>query len=274
VGANIVFNGTKCGEGEPTIKDRYFAIVYPDGNYYAFSTLADAVAKAEEGETIILTKDATVAAETKIYKNVNIDLNGFTLTAAAIDPIENYGKMILSNGKIVAGNAEETRRCIYNYGDMTINGVEFVQTYDKKGAAINNEGKMVINNAIVNSVFYAVWTSGANAETIINGGTYTTTNNVSLRDTWAYAVIAREGAKLTINGGTFTGNHGAIAVDGGSKATLNAGTFHCTAQYTGNSDWALYTDDNDESSIIYDAANCVVTSANPNGTTYGNVTAK
>jgi hypothetical protein len=133
---------------------------------------------------------------------------------------------------------------------------------------------MVINNAIVNSVFYAVWTSGANAETTINGGTYTTTNNVSLRDTWAYAVIAREGAKLTINGGTFTGNHGAIAVEGGSKATLNAGTFHCTAQYTGNSDWALYTDDNDESSIIYDAANCVVTSANPNGTTYGNVTAK
>lgn len=231
--------------------------------------LVDAIA---EGGDIRLTQDITVDTSVVAQKDVNIDLNGKTMTAAVLDPIKNYGKMTISNGKIVAGNAEATRRCIYNYGEMTINGVEFVQTYDKKGAAINNEGKMTINDAKVDAAFYAVWTSGANVETIINGGTYTTTNNVSIRDTWAYAVAVRNGAKLTVNGGTFVGNHGAIAAEGGAEATLNAGTFHCTAAYTGNSDWTLYTDN--DSSIIYDAAKCVVTSENPNGSTYGKVTTK
>jgi hypothetical protein len=77
---------------------------------------------------------------------------------------------------------------------------------------------------------------------------------------------------LTINGGEFTGNHGAIAAQFSGKAILNAGTFHCTAEYTGNSDWTFYTDDS--SSIEYDAATCVVRTENPSGATYGNVTAK
>ena len=153
-------------------------------------------------------------------------------------------------------------------GEMTINGVEFVQTYDKKGAAINNEGKMIINDATVNAVYYSIWNSGANTELIINGGTYTTTNNVALRDTWAYAVICRAGAKMTINGGSFKGNHGVIAAEGG-EVTLNGGTYHCTATYTGNSDWTLYAEDG--GSIRYNAEACTVTSANPNGAIYGNV---
>lgn len=239
------------------------------------STAAELKEAIAAGQPVALAADITLSSDelnVAAGKEVSLDLNGNTLTVAALDPIKNNGKMTISNGKIVAGNAEETRRCIYNYGEMTINGVEFVQTYDKKGAAINNEGKMTINNAKVDAAFYAVWTSGANVETIINGGTYTTTNNVSIRDTWAYAVAVRNGAKLTVNGGTFVGNHGAIAAEGGAEATLNAGTFHCTAAYTGNSDWTLYADN--DSSISYDAANCVVTSENPNGSTYGKVNAK
>jgi hypothetical protein len=96
-------------------------------------------------------------------------------------------------------------------------------------------------------------------------------NNVNNRDVWAYAVVAYNGAKLTINGGEFTGNHGAVAVELSSNALLNAGTFYCTAEYTGNSDWTLYTDDS--SSIDYDAA-CVVRTENPSGATYGNVSKK
>ena len=163
---------------------------------------------------IRLTEDITLSGDelnVASGNNVNLDLNGKTLTVSALDPIKNNGKMTIANGKVVANYGENTRRCIYNYGEMTINGVEFVQTYDQKGAAINNEGKMIINDATVNAVFYSIWNSGANAELTINGGTYTTTNNVDLRDTWAYAVLCRNGAKMTINGGSFVGNHGAIA---------------------------------------------------------------
>ncbi len=238
-------------------------------------TVADAAsleAAVANGGDIRLTGDITLSGDELNVaegKNVNLDLNGKTLTVNALDPIENKGKMTIANGKVVANYGENTRRCIYNYGEMTINGVEFVQTYDKKGAAINNEGKMVINDATVDAVYYSIWNSGADAELTINGGNYTTTNNVDVRDEWAYAVVCRNGAKMTINGGSFVGNHGVIAAEGG-EVVLNGGTYHCTATYTGNSDWTLYAADG--GSIRYNAAACTVTSANPSGATYGNVT--
>ena len=116
------------------------------------SELATAVAN---GGDIRLTENITLSGDelnVATGKNVNLDLNGKTLTVSALDPIENNGKMTIANGKVVANYGEDTRRCIYNYGEMTINGVEFVQTYDKKGAAINNAGKMIINDATVDAV--------------------------------------------------------------------------------------------------------------------------
>lgn len=239
-------------------------------------TVADAAsleAAVANGGDIRLTGDITLSGDelnVATGKNVNLDLNGKTLTVSALDPIENNGKMTIANGKVVANYGEDTRRCIYNYGEMTINGVEFVQTYDKKGAAINNAGKMIINDATVDAVYYSIWNAGADAELTINGGNYTTTNNVALRDTWAYTVTCRDGAKMTINGGSFNGNHGVITSIGGAEVVLNGGTYHCTATYTGNSDWTLYAADG--GSIRYNAAACTVTSANPSGATYGNVT--
>jgi hypothetical protein len=237
------------------------------------ATAEELAAAVAEGGSVKLTENLTLTGtELRVAagKEVNVNLNGKTLTVNALDPIKNNGKMTIEGGKIVAANSENTRRCIYNYGEMTINGVEFTQTYDKKGAAINNEGKLTIEDATVNAVFFSIWTSGANSETIINGGTFTTENNVGVRDTWAYTVTAKAGAKTIINGGNFTGNHGVIAADTGSEVIINGGTFHCTATYTGNSDWALYADE--DSSIKYDADKCTITSANPNGTIYGNVT--
>ena len=237
------------------------------------ATAAELAAAVAEGGSVQLTENLTLTGtelQVAAGKEVNVNLNGKTLTVNTLDPIKNNGKMTIEGGKIEAANSENTRRCIYNYGEMTINGVEFTQTYDKKGAAINNEGKLTIEDATVNAVFFSIWTSGANSETIINGGTFTTENNVYVRDTWAYAVTAKAGAKMIINGGNFTGNHGVIAADTGSEVIINGGTFHCTATYTGNSDWALYAEE--DSSIKYDADKCTITSANPNGAIYGNVT--
>lgn len=230
------------------------------------ATADELAAAVAAGGDVRLTADITLtASELNVAadKEVNVELNGKTLTVNSLDPIKNNGKMTISNGKVEAAYGENTRRCIYNYGEMVIDGVEFVQTYDKKGAAINNEGKLTINNATVNAVYYSVWCSGADSETVINGGTFTTTNNVELRDTWAYAVLAQNGAKLTINGGAFTGNHGVIAAYGAnSHVTVNGGAFNCTATYTGNSDWVFYTED---ATIRYDESECTITSANPSG---------
>ena len=225
-------------------------------------TVADAAsleAAVANGGAIRLTEDITLSGdELKVEagKEVNLDLNGKTLTVNALDPICNNGKMIVANGKIASGYDENTRRCISNYGEMTINGVEFVQVYDKMGAAINNYGKMTINDATVDAVFYSIYNSGANAVVTINGGTFVTTNNIEERDTWAYAVRSLNGAKMTINGGSFKGNHGVIAADSGAAVTVNGGTFYTTAAYTGGtSSWVFYADGG---TIRYDEDQCVV----------------
>ena len=245
-GSAIVFNGTN---GNCTIENHPYVISYGD-NKYSMATWEEAYETAKDGETIMLTQDATLDTTCSIEKDITLDLNGKTLTIAAKDAtvvdLKNYGKMNLINGKIAAGNAEASRRCVYNYGEMTINNVEFVQTYGAKGAAINNEAKMTIENATVNSVYYAIWNSGANAELVVNGGTF---NCVGNNDTWkpsndsvawCYAVTNRNGAKMTVNGGYFSGNHGVIAAYEGSEVTLNAGTYECFATMSGVSDWVLY----------------------------------
>ena len=270
--------------GEPITFDVKEVVDWVDAGDFAVAEVKVATAAAlkdalAQGGNITLTQDIAVteALEVAEGKTVALNLGGKTLTngvvsraGAEIIPIVNRGTMTLSNGKIVSGTAHETRKCLYNYGTMTIEGVEFVQTYNKAGAAINNEGKLTINGATVNSVFYALWTSGATAETVINDATFTALNDVEVRDTWAYAINVLNGAKLTINGGTFTGNHGVVGAYGaGSEATLNAGTYNCTATYTGNSDWVLYAA---EGGIVkYNASNCTLNTGNNSGAIYGTV---
>lgn len=228
------------------------------------STAAELATAVAKGEPVALASDITLTGDELVVaegKEANIDLNGKVLTVAALDPIDNYGKMTISNGKIVANNTENTRRCIYNHGEMTINNVKFEQTYNQKGAAINNEGKMVINNATVNAVRYAVWTSGANAETIINGGTYSNETDMNLP---VYAVVAYEGAKMTINGGTFISDHGCVCACDGSQVTVNAGKYTCTHEYSANSSWVFSAGDGsnamnaDGSWIKYDESECEI----------------
>lgn len=240
-------------------------------NYYDVALAAETVATAQElaaavaeGGDIRLTSDITLSgSELRVAKDkeVYLDLNGNTLTVAALDPIDNYGKMTIANGKVVGGNTENTRRCIYNRGEMVIENMEFVQIWDEFGAAINNEGKMTINNTTVDAVRYAVWSSGANAETIINSGTFSNETDMNLP---VYAVVAYEGAKMTINGGTFISDHGCVCACDGSQVLINGGTFTCTNEFSTGSDWVFAGGDgsnamnNDGSLIKYDESECVI----------------
>ena len=233
-------------------------------NVYSAAQLAAALAADEENISVTLTADMDLTA-TEMHvaagKNVVVDLGGQTVNIKALDPIENYGTMTLKNGKVVADNSLDTRRCVYNYGTMTIENVEFVQTYDLKGAAINNEGIMTINNATVNAAYYSVWASGENSKTIINGGKFTTVNTIAENKDGklynAYAIRVAEG-KLTVNNAEVSGNHGAVSAYDGALATLNSGTFTlATPCFTpdGNSSWVLHAYD---AVVNYSEANCTL----------------
>lgn len=259
-------NNPAEGTGTNFVADGYVSVGDGSGTWTVKAAEDFFAGNVTLAEDLILTTAVSL-------KDVTLDLNGKTITLNAptdgsVNDIKCYGATVIKGGEIVAADAETSRRCIYNYGDMTIDGTKFVQAYARKGAAINNEGKMTIKDATVDAVYYSIWNSGANADLTIEGGSFKTANDETIRDTWAYCVNNSNGARLVINGGNFTGNHGVINSISGAEAILNGGTFHCTATYTGNSDWSLYTDTT--GSISYNAANCTITSANPNGAIYSN----
>ena len=246
-------------------------VVEQNGDIYTVSApkATDAAgvnaAIAAGADKVIVTGEVTLTEKIDVPagKNATIELAEgaiMTITDVVNAPLVNNGTLTVKGGTIKSTTEEAGRRCIYNYGKMIIDGVKFEQYCATKGAAINNEGKMTIKDATVDAVYYSIWNSGANAEMTIDGGTYTTTNDTNVL--WSYCVNCINGAKLTINNGTFTGNHGVVAATSGAEVILNGGTYHCTATYTGNSDWALYANDG---KITYDAANCNITNANPAG---------
>lgn len=104
--ATVTFNGT---EGDCYVEGHNFAINYDNGYRYTFATFAEAYEVAQAGETIVLLQDITIESHLTINKNVNLDLNGKTITAAAegndVDAIwvrDNANVIITGNGTINA----------------------------------------------------------------------------------------------------------------------------------------------------------------------------
>lgn len=241
-------NNAAEGAGTNFVKKGYASYARTEGTTTLYE-VKPATGKLTLGEDAVITSLVVPEGE-----SLELDLGGKKLTVQN-NGLVNYGTMVVKNGTIDSEATEASRRNIYNYGTMTINGVTFDQKYDQKGAAINNEGKMVIETATVTSKYYAIWNSGAEAELTINGGTYTATTYTG--QNWAYCVNNQNGAKLTVNGGTFSCDHGVVACTSGATAQLNKGIFE-SKDVTGVSSHVLYAEGNG-SSIIYDADECTLT---------------
>ena len=102
--ASVEFNGT---EGDCYVKGQNFAINYADGYRYTFSTFEAAYETAQDGETIVLLQDITIESHLTINKNVNLDLNGNTITVdvkggSGDDAIwvRDNAESVISNGAI------------------------------------------------------------------------------------------------------------------------------------------------------------------------------
>ena len=73
-------------KGNTTLANNYYAVVYGD-YWYGFETFEDAYAKAQPGETIVLTQNSTIAEGLQVTKSVNFDLNGHTLAYTGNDVV-------------------------------------------------------------------------------------------------------------------------------------------------------------------------------------------
>ena len=162
---------TKNADGTYGVKEgKYVAEIGSQG----YESLTEAVAAAEDGQTVTLLADA--AEDVVISKSITLDLGGKTLTntnAGKATISVTGGTVTVKNGNVMGGTG------YYNI-EVTKEGSNANLTLTDVNATAGNTGSSMIDN-------YGTLT--------ITSGTYTGGLNV---------VKSEEGSKLNISGGTFT----------------------------------------------------------------------
>jgi hypothetical protein len=155
-GASIIFNGT---EGTTTIEGQPFVINYDNGYTYSFSTFAEAVETAKDGETIVMTQDVTIDNVLKVTdKKVTFDLNGHNISSTTdVFEVAGGALTIIGDGVVHAATTNGTPYCaVWAYGDAVVNiyGGTYKIGYPTGdyNDLINAKGNAVIN--IYGGTFY------------------------------------------------------------------------------------------------------------------------
>ena len=188
---------TKNTDGTYSVKEgKYVAEIGSQG----YESLTDAVAAAQDGQTVTLLADAT--EDVVISKSITLDLGGKTLTntyAGKATISVTGGTVTVQNGSVVGGTSY--------YNIEVTKGSNANLTLTDVTATAGNTGSSMIDN----------W-----GTLTITSGTYTGGLNV---------VKSEEGSVLNISGGTFTretaprwGITGTVLVYG--TTTITGGTFN------------------------------------------------
>ena len=202
-----------------TVEDHRVAEVDNTG----YSTLADAVAAAQSGETVKLLANIAEGATIPADKTVTFDLNGKNIKPTTGDAIVNKGNLtIVGSGEVAAQNGGSA--AIANFPDATANvkGGTFVSAY---WYVIKNLGNMTIDGPVT------IKKPEGNTDTssLIDNGWYGSTDKVAGESVSAQA----DKAKLTIKSGKFTGKSGSascsvIKNDDYATLDISGGTFDST----------------------------------------------
>ena len=140
--------------------------------------------------------------------------------------VENFGKMTFNGGKVVLKNGNGFAITNgWNYFDpgastthavMEINALEL--DTDSSGIKNCRYGDLTVNDVTVKSTGYWALSNDYLGTAVINGGTLTSTSNVTQ--------AVSNGAAMTVNGGTFDGTTGGLFLQSYATSTvLNGGTF-------------------------------------------------
>lgn len=226
------------------------------------STPAEFVNAIADGGMVVLDGNIELPnTGVTVTKKTTIDLNGKALTVVASNFV-NESTLTVTNGTISGVNTQAGRRGIVNKGNLTMENVTVKQVYAAGGSAINNDGTnavAVLNNVTVVAENMAVSNKNG-AKMTINGGSYVGRGKPETVP--GYAIVNQLGSHLVINGGAFEGGHGVVSCTESSEAILNAGTYNCTNTYdNGTSNWVLHV--NADGRIVYNKANC--TFVHPSG---------
>lgn len=241
-GTNFATSGYETVEGTDGL---YTAQVKSDNaaaiDDVQYATLADAVAAANNGDTVTLLKNTVEDVVIPAGKTITLDLNGKKLTNKTGHTITvEQGATLTINGKGTVDNVTHQKTTIYNKGTVTLNGGTYDRSKEDGIGGSNtyytllNHGTMTVANVTVNneggysSLFengyfdYSKSRDGIDNPTLtIESGTFTGGINTVKND---------DGATMTINGGIFT-NYAQSAFQNHNIATINGGTFNGATVY-------------------------------------------
>ena len=187
-----------------------------EGTYVAkigevgYKTLAEAIAAATDGQTVMLLTRVAENVVIDADKNFTLDLNGFTLNGGT----GNKNAAILNNGTLVItdssaaktgtikrdDNGDRGYYVILNHGTMTIEQANVVNNSGHDGSSLICNGdndkvaNLTINGGRFTQLNFIAIKNGVNGTLVVNGGEIT--SNQSAIQNWYNA---------TITGGTIKG---------------------------------------------------------------------
>ena len=225
-----------------------------------YETLAEAVANAEIGDTIVMTADTDISKtglSIVSSKDITLDLNGYEVKAAntGAGNIKVYGKLTLKDSTDTSANGEGhgkittvTKTYIRNQADQpiiyavngdfvmqsglidTATGITNNSADGQFGVGVQNEtadASVTINGGKIKAGWYAVAGNG----TLLNHDGNITVNGGILESTTDYAIYNPQKGTTTINGGVIYGQAGGISIKRGTLV-VNDGTI--TSKGVGN----------------------------------------
>lgn len=242
-GTNFATSGYETVEGTDGL---YTAQVKSDNaaaiDDVQYATLADAVAAANNGDTVTLLKNTVEDVVIPAGKTITLDLNGKKLTNKTGHTITvEQGATLTINGEGTVDNVTHQKTTIYNKGTVTLNG----GTYDRSKEdgikdsntyyTLLNHGTMTVANVTVNNKggYSSLFENGyfnqkpetkngiANPILTIKSGNFTGGLNTVKND---------DDATMIIDDGTFA-NYAQAAFQNHNIATINGGTFDGSTVY-------------------------------------------
>ena len=242
-GTNFATSGYETVEGTDGL---YTAQVKSDNaaaiDDVQYATLADAVAAANNGDTVTLLKNTVEDVVIPAGKTITLDLNGKKLTNKTGHTITvGQGATLTINGEGTVDNVTHQKTTIYNKGTVTLNG----GTYDRSKEdgikdsntyyTLLNHGTMTVANVTVNNKggYSSLFENGyfnqkpetkngiANPILTIKSGNFTGGINTVKND---------DDATMIIDDGTFA-NYAQAAFQNHNIATINGGTFDGSTVY-------------------------------------------
>ena len=192
------------------------AVAKVGGTYY--KTLADAVAAAQDGDTITLLKDAELTSTLNLAKNITIDGQGkYTIKAA---------------NSFTVGSDNKTYCVLYVSGevtlkDVTVNGNEKCRVIFCDKGKLTIDGATITNGKAANFIGGVYMTSSASFE--MKSGSITGNKNAKGYQNDEYLQYSSDlwigananGALTAINGGTI----GNVFVNANAWSASNPGSF-------------------------------------------------